>query len=275
MDLFCCAKRTRRSQRKSLFPEHRSFGSTASALLERPENSWEDEEDEAGASPESGHPRVSPNTDALHQNGARSSSSSDADDNRKVSIPIPIFTGKLDPFLVDGLPDNGQVATTLKRFKQLAEQIRSEVRVLRRPSRSRMYASLLPENPSRMLRLELLPGNGAGMEPWVYSEVTISDPDEALSSEADIPGKQPLVAARLTRILKVKQIEKHDGGRSMKIKFKHPDRQEACEEFLEHQSADNARACTEALVECIDLVRALEGKSVYSPTGGCSPAGGS
>mmetsp|Transcript_41425 Transcript_41425/g.81899 ORF Transcript_41425/g.81899 Transcript_41425/m.81899 type:complete len:125 (+) Transcript_41425:44-418(+) len=111
MELFCCTKRTRATQRKSLFPEHRCFGSTASALLESKDGFFGD--DVASLSPESGHPLASPKPDAPQLGRARASSSSGAaDDHPKASMPMPVsLEDKADPFLVNGVLDAERAAT--------------------------------------------------------------------------------------------------------------------------------------------------------------------
>eukprot|EP00419_Tripos_fusus_P003699 CAMPEP_0172682412 /NCGR_PEP_ID=MMETSP1074-20121228/18153_1 /TAXON_ID=2916 /ORGANISM="Ceratium fusus, Strain PA161109" /LENGTH=143 /DNA_ID=CAMNT_0013501093 /DNA_START=283 /DNA_END=715 /DNA_ORIENTATION=- len=142
-------------------------------------------------------------------------------------MPMPVsLEDKADPFLVNGVLD-AERAATAQEFQAIAEQIRSEVRVLR--SVSRAYPSFLLENPLRLLCLELLRRHGVGIEPWVSGEVAISDLEESLSSEADFPGKEPLVAVRLTEISNVKHNNNYNGGRSMRIRCKQPEQQEACE----------------------------------------------
>jgi len=268
MDLFCCTERVRASsyRQKNGCTEHHSLGSRGNFFLEQ----RVDLED----APESGHPP--PENDVCPQSTAsldqNKSNDSHKDNNYPNGdhggIPIPLglsertgrrssLNSSLDAVHDYRLPPESELVSE-ERFKQLATQIRRQVRQLPRPSRT--YASLLPEDSARQLTLELRPGHGTGLEQWINSELAISDLDrQPLSLNAIATPREPLVAVRLTRISKAKRIEKHDGGRSMRVRFKQPDRRDVFEEILEHSSPDDAQACTEALVECIEWARALQG----------------
>jgi len=267
MDLFCCTERVRTpSQRqKNSCPEPPGFFSE--------QRHGEDPEE----APESGHPR--PEDDAHPETSATSlgknSKGNSHKNNENGGVPSPLSLGlldhgtgsrsslnsTLDPVGVLELTPDIEDAST-ESFRQLASQIRRQVRAScargqRRPSR----ASLLPEDSTRLLSLELRPRHGTGLEQWLRSELVIWDDDRVpLPFDAAAIQKEPLVAMRLTWISKVKQDKKY-----MRIGFKQRGRLDVCEEILEHSSPDDADACTEALVKCIDLARALQGHSLQTP----------
>lgn len=280
LDLFCCAERARTSSRwqKNNFPEQQGPGSRTkfASNEEAPESGHPRPEGDARLQGSSTTSAGSINSSDNHEGSTTSSGDTSHKNNDHGGKPAPLFNGlsehgtsrgssvngSLDPVCVFSLPPESEAAS-IASFRQLASQIRKDVRVLRR--RSRTYTSLLPESSTRLLCVELRPGLGTGLEQWICSELAISDLEQdPLSLDSAATPKEPLVAVRLTRISTAKHVEKHDGGRSMRIRFKQPISHEVCEEFLEHSSPDYAKVCTEALVECIDLARALQGHSVQT-----------
>lgn len=170
-----------------------------------------------------------------------------------------------DPFLLNDVMGgtngvmNDTEAAALSRLQQLVQSVSSDVAPRPQPP-SKSHGSVVPPGAPSKLHVELVPGQGAGVEPWVASEIVLSEPREAGSE----PGR-PLASARLLRVLKVRHLDKHDGGRSMRLKLLQADSREVCEEIFVHVSPEQAKACSEALVEAINLVRALAGKSVRTP----------
>lgn len=166
--------------------------------------------------------------------------------------------GAFDPFLVNG--DNQSLETEealLVRLKQIAVQLRGEIRVRRQPERSdrERYVSFMPTETPETLHLELIPQmDGHGLQPWIDGELTLWESEQAFNDQL-----KPVVAVRLLRISKVKHLTKNSGC-SVRLRILHPDSKETCEDILVHGSLEKAKACSEGLTECINIVRVASGR---------------
>lgn len=167
-----------------------------------------------------------------------------------------------DPFLLENAGEVEEGAS-IARLRQLAATIRNEVRVSQEPA-SKSNSSFLPAGVPSVLHMELVPGTrGIGFEPWVVSEIAMWK-----SEKEAVDRCEPLAAVRLLRVAKVKHLGNHDGGCSIRLCMQPADGNEACEETFMLASPQQARACSEALLEAISLIRAMAGRSAHIPSAG-------
>mmetsp|Transcript_113069 Transcript_113069/g.365189 ORF Transcript_113069/g.365189 Transcript_113069/m.365189 type:complete len:265 (+) Transcript_113069:73-867(+) len=260
MDLICCTKRTRTAS-GSLFPASRAFGTprlaggdadASSSNGHKPAQAVAIDTGVATSSPDA--PEItSPPAGSLKAESLPASCGFRGDDGTSSTTSgMPP-----DPFLVEGIAE--EEISPIVRLKQHAALIRSQVRVRRQPA-SKSYGSLLPEESPEMIHMELTPAMcGQGLEPWVLSELAMWESEKACADR-----QEPLASVRLMRITKVKHLDNHDGGCSMRVRLQQADSHEVCEEILVHASPHQAKACSEALVDSINIVRALVGRSVHS-----------
>mmetsp|Transcript_89053 Transcript_89053/g.278964 ORF Transcript_89053/g.278964 Transcript_89053/m.278964 type:complete len:227 (-) Transcript_89053:49-729(-) len=170
----------------------------------------------------------------------------------------------VDPFLVNSATEAAEEAAALARLEELAALVQGKVRVRQQPP-SKSHSSILPADAPSELHMELLvPGlRGARFETWAASEIVLGAGEEAAAER-----KPPLASARLLRVTKVRHLDKHDGGCSMRLRVQRGESHEVCEDILVHASEVKAKACSEALVEAINLVRLMVGRSVHEKTSG-------
>uniref|UniRef100_A0A7S2JEB3 Uncharacterized protein n=1 Tax=Alexandrium andersonii TaxID=327968 RepID=A0A7S2JEB3_9DINO len=183
--------------------------------------------------------------------------------------------GLADPFLQNGETHSAEEAAAVARLEHLIPQVKSEVRVQqqsprqteavnitprqRSKSSSKASAKVIPPGAPATLYMELVPGShGSSYEKWTSSEIVWWD-----SEKAAVAGRPRLASVRLLRIKKVR-LDKTDSGFCMRLRTQQVDTQEVCEDYFVHKTESKAQACSEALVEAINLVRALVGKSVYA-----------
>jgi len=271
MDLLCCVTRTRaekaasESAGPSLFSKDRRFGSQivltgAEGMTHRPSFASPSQASGSLARPDffggSASARGTSSSDEDCSPRSKPESLSPSSSPRKHLAVTAMGNGRSpanpDPFL-----QNGTEAAALSRLQQLALSVSSEVHVRPQPP-SKSHGSLLPPGAPSERHIELVPGPGTGFEPWVASEIVLSQPGEASADRREL-----LASVRLLRVTKVRHLDRHDGGRSMRLRLQQADSREVCEEILTHASPQQAKACSEALVEAINLVRALAGRAPH------------
>lgn len=265
MDLICCAQRTRR--RTSLFEDRRLLGNLAVAEDESeswrssraPEDTAPLDPHEPGSQPRRGDEEQSTDEEGEKAPEPKAGLLPAAPDVRGDDGTSSTTSGMPDPFLLEGLAEAEEAPVA--RLKHLAAQICGEVRLRHQPAR-KSCSGFLPPTAPRTLHMELLPSTrGLGLEPWVVSEIALWESEEACAMQ-----QEPLASAKLTRITKVKHLDKHHGGCSVRLRLQQADSHEACEEILVFASSQQAKGCSEALVECINIVRASVGRSIHAPT---------
>lgn len=270
MDLICCSKRPSRrttGRGSSLFSEDRRFGganskqvagevsnSAAEALNTSPETKIDgrpinnntvvsDSSKEDLAEAFSASAKLAGSTPATGARGGRG-------DGRAV-----------DPFLMENSAEAAEEAAALARLEGLASLVRGEVRVKRQPP-SKSHGSLLPADAPSEVSMELQVPGQRSSRTWAASELAL------WPSEAAGERKTPLAAARLLRVTKVRHLDKHDDGCCVRLRVQQGEKDEVCEDILVHASEAKAKACSEALVEAINLVRSMVGRSVHEKSGG-------
>eukprot|EP00747_Dinoflagellata_sp_TGD_P101360 gnl/TRDRNA2_/TRDRNA2_168331_c1_seq1.p1 gnl/TRDRNA2_/TRDRNA2_168331_c1~~gnl/TRDRNA2_/TRDRNA2_168331_c1_seq1.p1 ORF type:complete len:321 (+),score=43.53 gnl/TRDRNA2_/TRDRNA2_168331_c1_seq1:47-1009(+) len=285
-DLLCCiqgrdARQTR--PRESLFAEHRQLGPV---LATASEDHWSScrapsPEDKAVPRRPSRRPTHSEQTrgnGSLQANGAPACESI-----QEEQVPIP----KQVPSLNDGRtpleglapkPSISEAAeideTKRARLNELMQSLCGSVH--RWPAAGtglppqEVADTMPPSSTWRHAHLALMPAEyGAGapvnVALWNFeAEDAELEPDVAARGQKLQNTKKPESSVRLTRITKVKHLTALEDGRLVKVI--HKEKGQLRELMLLRGSVEEARAFVDNLTECINIVRASEGRSASSKT---------